>query len=68
MISTLLITVDNDGATADYHGDAYDLLKGIATAADMIINQYPKELQQKARIEFISMLNEAKVGKLYEDK
>ena len=68
MISTLLVTVDNDCATADFHGDTYDLLKGVATAADMIINKYPKELQQKARVEFIQMLNDAKVGKLYEDK
>lgn len=65
MISTLIISVDDTGTITDFYGDAYDLLQGIATAADLLINQYPKNLQQKARVEFIQMLNDAKAGKLY---
>ena len=66
--STITINITENGTFIKSHGNTYDILKGLAAAADIIINSYPEDLQQPGRIKFIQMLNDAKAGNLYKDK
>ena len=63
----ILIKVTEKGCQVDYNGDAFLLLLGLAEAAAEVINEYPIEIQQKARVLFMETLNKAYSGELSQD-